>query len=364
MNLKILCTNCGRSYPEEGVPYRCRCGGAFDYAEPFRFDPQEVERDHKGVWRYRAFFDLPEAADPITLGEGNTPLLSLEVFGKRIYLKNEFIQPTGSFKDRGMTTLVTFLKARGATMAVEDSSGNAGASFAAYAARAGIRARIFVPEDASGPKRMQIEALGAEIVIVPGARSRAAEMAQAAADAGIPYASHAWLPFNLPGYATLAYELVEQMGEVPGSVIVPVGQGGLMLGMARGFQALQKSGQTSRLPRLIGVQAQACAPLVAVRRFGPLAVQWVRENPTLAEGVRVRAPLRGEKVLQAIEESGGEILAIAEEEILPARDALAQRGVHVEPTSALVWAALAQLVQNLPEPIVLILTGAGFKVRL
>ncbi len=364
MNLRVRCTNCGRPYPEAGVPYRCRCGGVFDYADPFPFDPQSVDRSRRGVWRYQAFLGLPEDATPISLGEGNTPLLSLQAFGKTAYLKNEFLQPTGSFKDRGMTTLVTFLKSRGVTMAVEDSSGNAGASFAAYAARAGIRARIFVPEDASGPKRQQIEAFGAEVIPVPGARSRAAEMAQAAADAGLPYASHVWLPFNLPGYATLAYELVEQLGEAPGSVIVPVGQGGLLLGIARGFRALEASGQIRRRPRLIGVQAQACAPIAAVYRFGPLAVQWVRENPTLAEGVRVRMPLRGEKVLQEIQESQGEVLAILEEEILPARDALAQRGVHVEPTAALVWAAFSQLFQTLPEPVVLILTGAGYKVRL
>lgn len=364
MHLQVKCTNCGRPYPEQDVPYRCQCGGLFDYAEPFHFDAQEMERNRRGLWRYRAFFDLPPDVMPITLGEGDTPLLSLEAFGKRVFAKCEFLQPTGSFKDRGMTTLVTFLKARGVTVAVEDSSGNAGASFAAYAARAGIRARIFVPEEASGPKRKQIEAFNAEVITVPGARSRAAEMAQAAASAGITYASHAWLPFNLPGYATLAYELVEQLGEAPGSVIAPVGQGGLMLGMARGFEALRNAGLIKHMPRLIGVQAQACAPLVAVHRFGPLAVQWVRENPTLAEGVRVRIPLRGEKVLQAIQASNGDLLAIAEEEILPARDALAQRGFHVEPTSALVWAALAQIAQDLPEPIVLILTGAGYKVRI
>jgi threonine synthase len=364
MNLRVRCTNCGRLYPEEGMPYRCRCGGIFDYADPFPFDPQEIDRNQRGVWRYRAFFGFPETLTPITLGEGNTPLIALQAFGKTVYLKNEFLQPTGSFKDRGMTTLVTFLKGRGVTMAVEDSSGNAGASFAAYAARAGIRARIFVPEDVSGPKRQQIEALGAEVIPVPGARSRAAEMAQAAADAGLPYASHAWLPFNLPGYSTLAYELVEQLGEAPGSVIVPVGQGGLLLGMARGFRALEQSGQIRRRPRLIAVQAQACAPIAAVYHFGPLAVQWVRENPTLAEGVRVRVPLRGEKVLQEIQESEGEVLAIMEEEILPARDALAQHGIHVEPTAALAWAALARLFKTLPEPVILILTGAGYKVRL
>ncbi|MFO3797793.1 MAG: pyridoxal-phosphate dependent enzyme, partial [Anaerolineales bacterium] len=188
MHLQVKCTNCGRPYPQQGVPYRCQCGGLFDYAEPFHFDAQAIEPHQRGLWRYRAFFGLPADAVPITLGEGNTPLLSLEAFGKRVFVKCEFLQPTASFKDRGMTTLVTFLKARGVTVAVEDSSGNAGASFAAYAARAGIRARIFIPKEAAGPKRKQIEAFHAEVITVAGARSRAAEMAQAAASAGITYA--------------------------------------------------------------------------------------------------------------------------------------------------------------------------------
>ena len=293
----------------------------------------------------------------ISLGEGNTPLVWAEAFGRQVAFKCEYQNPTGSFKDRGTAALVTFLKSRGVTEAVEDSSGNAGASFAAYAVRAGIKARVFVPEAASGPKRRQIELYGAELVPVAGPRSNAAEAVKHAADAGAVYASHAYLPFNLPGYATIAYEIVEQLGgRVPGAVIVPAGQGGLLLGAWRGFEALQQAGVMKEAPRMIGVQAEVCSPLVKGE-----GGRMKDESPTLAEGVRVGDPLRKEAVRKAVEESGGHWAAVAEKDILPGRDALAQKGFYVEPTSALVWKALEEVLPHTPDPVVTILTGSGLK---
>jgi threonine synthase len=169
------------------------------------------------------------------------------------------------------------------------------------------------------------------------------------------------LPFNLPGYATLAYELVAQLGCAPGSVIVPAGQGGLLLGAYRGFQALKNAGSIANMPQMFGVQARACAPLWALATYGPAGLGWVSDVPTLAEGIRVRLPIRGDAVLQAVADSGGGFLAVDEGEILPGRDALARLGMYVEPTSAVVWSALAQINQHLPEPVVVVLTGSGFK---
>jgi threonine synthase len=296
-------------------------------------------------------------ADVVSLGEGNTPLVWTEAFGRQVAFKCEYQNPTGSFKDRGTTALVTFLKSRGVTEAVEDSSGNAGASFAAYAARAGIRARVFVPESASGPKRRQIEMYGAELVPVAGPRSNAAEAvkrAVAESETGfLAYASHAYLPFNLPGYATIAREIVEQAGRVPGAVIVPAGQGGLLLGAWRGFVALNPPNVTRESPRMVGVQAAACSPLASQKSKV--------EGQTLAEGVRVSNPLRKNAVRKAVEESGGWWATVEEKEILPGRDALARRGFYVEPTSALVWKALEESLPRLPDPVVVILTGSGLK---
>lgn len=142
-------------------------------------------------------------------------------------------------------------------------------------------------------------------------------------------------------------------------MILPAGQGGLLLGVARGFRALLAAGAIRRMPKLIGVQALACAPLWALSEYGPAGLGFVTEAPTLAEGVRVRFPIRGERVIEAVMQSEGTFLAVGEEEILPARDELAKRGFYVEPTSALVWRALAD--PALEEPIVAALTGSQKK---
>jgi threonine synthase len=281
-----------------------------------------------------------------------------------VYFKCEYSNPSGSFKDRGSAMLVSFLLSRGVKEAVEDSSGNAGASFAAYAARAGIKARVFAPDGTSGLKRKQIEAYGAELIGVPGPRIAAAQAALKAADDGAAYASHAYLPHNLEGYATCAYEIVDQLGSAPGAVIVPAGQGGLLLGLGRGFVALQAAGRIGELPALIGVQAAACAPLAALFEVGLVGLDLVTEGPTVAEGVRVRTPLRAEAVLKMVEASGGRFVAVAETEILPGRDALARLGFYVEPTSALVWRALNETLPDLREPVVAILTGSGYKAAI
>lgn len=359
--MAIACLNCGRPYPEAGVPYHCPvCGGLFDWAGPPGW--QEADQARPGVWRHLARFDA--AADDISLGEANTPLISSEVLGRRVYFKCEFSNPTGSFKDRGSAVLVSLLVSRGIREAIEDSSGNAGASFAAYCARAGIKARVFIPEGSAGPKRQQIEMLGAELVVVRGPRSAAAAAARKAAEGGSVYASHAFLPHNLAGYATCAYEIVEQLGQAPGAVLVPAGQGGLLLGLGRGFQAMRQAGAIPTMPALIGVQAAACAPLAALFEIGVMGLNLVTEGATVAEGVRVRTPLRADAVLKTVRESGGSMVAVNEPLILPGRDALARLGYYVEPTSALVWPVLTEALPKLVDPVVAVLTGSGYKVRM
>jgi threonine synthase len=325
------------------------------------FDPKQVEPDQPGLWRYRHTFGLPPEAPIVSLSEGYTPLVWAEAFGRQIAFKLEYENPTGSHKDRGVALMTSFLRAKGVTAAVEDSSGNAGASFGIYSRHAGIEARIFIPDYASGPKRRQIVESGAEVVRILGKRSAAADAVRRAAEAGAVYASHAYLPHLIPGFATIAYELFEQMESPPAAVIAPVGQGSLLLGVARGFENLRRAGLISRVPKLIGVQAMACAPLWALATMGPAGLQWVTEGETLAEGVRVRNPHWGETLLQSVTASGGIFVAVAEDRILPGRDELSRLGLYVEPTSALVWDAIDQLQSTLPDPLVVLLTGAGYK---
>ena len=361
--MKIICTNCKRPYPETGLPYMCpKCGGLFDIAE-IDYDPGSVDRAARGIWRYRHTFEgLPGNCEPVTLGEGGTPLLWSQAFGRQVAFKCEYLNPTGSFKDRGTSVITTFLKSRGVKSAVEDSSGNAGASFAAYAARAGIEANIYTPASASGPKLKQIEFHGAGLNPIKGTRSDVTIALELSLETSMTaYASHAYLPVNIPGYATAAYEIFEQLGGVPGAVIVPAGQGGLFLGIYRGFKALKRAGLTDSLPTMVGVQARACAPLWVLSTSGMSALGFITEGPTLAEGVRVKRPLRMGPLLQMVEARHAEFIPVDEADILRGRDELAKRGLYVEPTSAITWAALEQTASRLPDPLVVVLTGSGYK---
>jgi len=361
----IHCTLCQRPYPEENFPYLCPdCGGVYDFASLPAFDPAKTTEE-PGIWRYRHVFGLPPDARRVYLGEGNTPLVWSAAFGREIAFKLEYLNPTSSFKDRGAAVLVSHLLSRGVETAIEDSSGNAGAAFAAYAARAGIRARVFVPGYAAGPKRAQIEAYGAEVVPVPGPRSNAAEAVREAAHRGacqgVIYASHALLPHGLPGYATIAFELMDQLGRAPGTVILPAGQGNLLLALGRGFQMLAQAGLIRALPRLVGVQAAVCAPLWAAFTHGEAGLTEVQEGETLAEGVRIRFPHRLAILIDLVRASGGNFVAVREEQIIPGQKELARRGFFVEPTSALVWDALEQIIAAAPAPVVAVLTGSGLK---
>jgi threonine synthase len=361
---RIACTNCSLAYPDTGTPYRCpRCGGIFDFSEWPAYASPKIQPGLPGIWRFQEALGLPPEVKPVSLGEGNTPLVWGNVEGQPIAFKLETLNPSGSYKDRGSAVLMSFLQNRGVTSAVEDSSGNAGASFAAYAARAGVHARVFIPDSAAGPKRYQIQAYGAEIVRILGPRSNAAEAVLRAADGGAVYASHAYLPFGLTGYATIAYELLEQLGAPPGAVLVPVGQGNLLLAIGRGFEVMKAAGVISSLPYLVGVQARACAPLWAAFHYGTAGMGWVTEGDTLAEGVRVKHPLRGDALMTMVAASKGTIVAVDEDSILPGRDALARQGLYVEPTSAILWDALTQITGMVPQPIVCVLTGSGLKTN-
>ena len=365
ISFNVHCTNCGREYPISGSPFCCdKCGGIFDFADSLKFDPNKIEPNQPGIWKFRNTFMLNKEIEAISLGEGDTPLLWSEAFGHSLAIKCEYLNPTGSFKDRGSSIIASFLHSRKVEECIEDSSGNAGASLAAYCARAGIKLNIYAPEGTNRIKQNQIKAYGARFYPIEGSRSRVEEATKQLAEGGKKYASHAYLPFNLPGYATIAYEIFEQLGkESPGTVIVPVGQGGLILGLYRGFIALLEARMIEKIPVLIGVQARKCAPLWSIFHGGMEGFHFATDGFTLAEGVRVWHPVRGDSVLSAVRSSKGKLIAVDEEDITIGVNEFAIRGFHIEPTSALVWSALSQCLDDCLDPIVLILTGSGMKYR-
>jgi len=295
------------------------------------------------------------------MGEGFTPLVEARWNGQPVYFKLEYLAPTGSFKDRGTTVLVSFLKGRGVREVVEDSSGNAGASLAAYSARAGIKAHIYVPAYASPPKKAQIAVYRADLITVEGPREKAAEAVRQAAKRGFYYASHYYNPFIIEGMKTVAYELWEQLGQAPDNIVLPVGHGTLRLGIYQGFKDLHEAGVVPSLPRLYGVQAANCAPLYEAFRKGMEDVGDYEARPTVAEGISIVRPLRAREILKAVRETGGSIVAVDEERILRARDDLACIGFYVELTSAVPLAALESIRVNPKELTVIPLTGNGLK---
>lgn len=368
--MHLACTECSVVAHWSPAVYRCSCGGPFEFANWPPFDVAAIDPQQPGLWRYRALLPLLSEVEPVTMGEGWTPLVAGEFAGLAVHWKLEFLNPTSSYKDRGIAPLVTALRAHGVRAVVEDSSGNAGASVAAYAARAGIEATIFVPAYASPAKRAQISLYGAKVVPVPGPRIEATRAAEAALRDGVAYASHVWQPAVLAGLHTLAWEIWEQMGRrAPDWLVAPVGQGTLLLGAYRGFRALQEAGLIERLPRLVAVQAARCAPLHAAWVRGldhvPAAPSTGSSGrcTTVAEGIRIVRPVRGRQLLRAIRESGGLVLTVDEEQILAAQTALAHRGLYVEPTSAVPVAALAQLRERIEadQTVVVPLTGSGLK---
>jgi threonine synthase len=324
----------------------------------------EIDVSRYSVWRYAKAL-LVNAADAVTMGEGWTPLVCGEWDGAPVAYKLEFMMPSGSFKDRGMTVMVSYLKSRGIDHVLEDSSGNAGASLSAYAAAAGMRCCILVPETASYPKIAQIAAYGADVVTIRGSRQDVAEAALRYAKQ-IFYASHNWQPFFVEGTKTLAYELWEQLGfRAPDNIVVPLGYGSNILGCERGFAELRRNGEIDRVPRLFGVQAANCAPYHAAWQAGVGHLVPSAVTPTVAEGIASSKPTRVAEVLTAVRDSGGAIAAVSEEEIVAALGRIARLGFYVEPTSAAAAAGLSQLLRSgaigKDQTTVLVLTGSGLK---
>lgn len=294
-----------------------------------------------GMWRYRDCIPVAEdAAARVTMSEGLTPLVTVEPGLAGVMAKLEFLFPTGSFKDRGAAALIAAALDRGVRAVVADSSGNAGGAIAAYATRAGLDCTVYVPQSTSPAKRAQILAYGARLEVVAGDRTATAEAAVAAVQrTEATYASHVYDPYFMQGTKTIAYEIWEQAGDAPDALIVPVGNGTLLLGVARGFTELRQAGLVRREPALIAVQSERCGPLARAWAEGGEEPTEVHAGETAAEGVAIPRPPRGAQILSAVRATGGCVVSVPEEAIRPAQALLGRRGLFVEPTAALVWAA-------------------------
>jgi threonine synthase len=329
--MRFFCEKCGKTYPIDGLKYKCDCGGLFKLRK-----------------------DGSESVElPISLGEAQTPLVRKEIYGARVLFKMDFQMPTGSFKDRGSAVLINKLKKMGIDEVVEDSSGNAGASIAAYCAAADIKCHIYVPESTQAHRIRQISAYGAKIVKVPGGRDNAASAAQEAAGKTY-YASHVYNPLFFEGTKSLAYEIYVQIG-FPDTIFVPAGNGTMLLGAYIGFKEL------GLLPRIIAVQSENCCPLY--NRFNDMLLQDETKH-TIAEGISIPHPPRLDEMVSAVRESRGNVMTVSEEEIKAANEMLGKMGIYVEDTSATVVAAARKYFKNgynNMRKVVIPLSGTGLK---
>ncbi len=360
--MRYRCFTCGRTYPVSAAVWRCECGGHLNSEGAEHLHREDVVADRFSLWRYDKALPLSLAEAVTDFQEGLTPLVGVVWAGRDVRLKLDYMMPTGSFKDRGTAIVVNYLRKLGIDHILEDSSGNAGASIAAYCAAAGMECDVYVPASTSAGKLFQIGMYGARLVKIDGSREDVAQAALEAAKSTF-YASHNWHPLFLEGTKTLAFELWEQLGwQAPDNVIVPLGMGSALLGLYKGFQELAAAGEIDAMPRLFGVQARSCAPFYSLLTYG---YPGVKTRPTIAEGIACANPIRGPEVVYAVKSTGGVIEIADEDEIIAAATGAARLGFCIEPTSATALAGATHLFKSgacaLGGTTVIVLTGNGLK---
>jgi threonine synthase len=366
MKQQYVCHSCHTRYDVTEIIWKCKCGGLLDLEkEKAGIEPSGWQKNPATMWRYIDSLPFEENSpiwQQVTMGEGFTPLIVLDESEPNTFVKVDYMMPTLSFKDRGAAVLIAKAKELGVTKVIADSSGNAGVAIAAYAARAGIACDIFLGASTSPKKIAQVKAHGATIRAINGTREDVAAAAQkAVSEEGTFYASHVFNPFFYEGTKTYSYEVWEQLGEAPDALVIPVGNGTLLLGAYYGFKELMENGLVQKLPKLIAIQAENCAPLAAAYNDHLDAAESVENQGTLAEGIAIAAPARSKQVLEAVRATDGEFITTSEEEIAEARRLLASKGFYVEPTTAANYAGYLKYKRSSDEKIVIPLCGAGIK---
>lgn len=374
----LKCEKCGLKFPVEEDLMLCRSCNyplMLDYdldviAEEFNF--KNLHCRVRSLWRYHEFLPKIESKYIVSLMEGLTPILDSNRICSSLGLRHlkfklEFLNPTGSLKDRGSTLLISWINRIGVKSIADDSSGNAGISISAYSAKAGITCTIYVPENTSIDKIIQALSYGAHVVKVKGGRTETSrEIMRLWRMGKLYYASHNMHPYFLDGFKTFAYEVIEQLnGDLPDHIIFPVGGGSLFLGAYRGFLEAKSIGWINEIPKLHIVQSEACNPIVKSFEKKLKFIEPVEEGETIASGLKISNPPRGESILNALYNCGGFAVSVGEGEIVDGYVQLAREGIFSEPTSATVIPALKRLLDlgviSGDEKVLLPITGFGLK---
>jgi len=365
MNYEIYCTSCHKASTSL-LNFICSsCGSPLDIKLDFNFEPRQVRLRNYSAWRYARFIPYVDSRDMVTLGEGWTPLVK---FTNGVYFKLESLNPTGSFKDRGSTALISAIHGlvrKQDGYIAEDSSGNAGASIAAYAARARLKAKIYVPQNVLGPKFNQIKAYGMPVIKVAGSRNQVAQKAQQP-EKGKSYVGHIFHPLFRDGIRSLAYEIAEQFDwKTPECIYLPVSAGTLLLGVISGLGHLANSGVINTMPTIVACQTKQVSPLYHLMK--KLDYKPPEKITSIADALVSTNPPLLDLMIKEIQETHGDVEMVDESEILKAFTELAHEGFFVEPSSAVAYAAYQKQIRNEKisrgDKTLVILTGHGLKVR-
>ena len=378
----LECTHCGKTFSSDEPHRTCAECGKVLYA---RYDlggaKKDLQREALGVrdasmWRYFEVMPVRDEANVVSLGEGFTPILKAERLGRRLgcsslFIKDEGINPTATFKARGLSVVVSKAKELGQNGLTVPSAGNAGGALAAYAARAGIEAYVFMPKDVPDANRKEAAACGAHVALVDGLISDAGRLSrQAAKEKKLFDVSTLQEPYRVEGKKTMAYEIAEQMGwQMPDAIIYPTGGGTGIVGIWKAIEEMEQLGWLEGArPKLFCVQAEGCAPIVkAFHQGADYAEPWEGAQ-TLAAGLRVPAPIGDYLILRAIKESDGGAVAVSDQEMLSSMKIVALlEGVLVCPEGAATAAGLEKLLSSgalsPDETILLLNTGSGLKYQ-
>jgi len=375
----LTCARCGLKHDWAVLQNLCReCQSpllaTYNLGEVSRAWPRDSlkTRSDKSLWRYREVLPLPAVIEPVSLGEGGTPLLRLDRLGQRfgldnLYVKDESVNPTQSFKARGMSVAVSMAKHLSATKLAAPSAGNAGGALAAYSARAGLEAFIFMPRDTPQANIIECREVGAHVTLIDGL------ITDCGAEIGRRKAAEGWFdvstlkePYRIEGKKTLGYELAEQFHwELPDVIIYPTGGGTGLIGMWKAFEELEALGWIGRKrPRMYSVQASGCAPIVRAFANGLTDAPEFPNAHTLASGLRVPKAIGDFLMLKILRDSGGGAIAIDDDEMIAsARTVGAAEGLFVAPEGGACFAALQTLRKEIAssERIVIFNTGSGVK---
>lgn len=377
----LVCSRCGATRDASGLPGVCSNDGAPYFVKYPSLPPAEAKsllKDRrKSMWRYREWLPLAEGEQPVSLGEGGTPLLALDRLGPTLgfdalLVKDEGLNPTGSFKARGLAAAVSRAVLAGAQRFVVPTAGNAGVALAAYASRAGVSARVYAPKATPATIRSQIESFGAELHLIDGHIGDCGKAARAySAETGAVDVSTLREPYRIEGKKTLGLELAEQLAwTLPDVIVYPTGGGTGLIGMWKAFRELREAGwvRGGSVPRMFTVQADGCAPVVRAFHDGADHCTPWPDPHTVAAGLRVPGPLGDRLMLKALHESNGGAVAVSDEALTRAAAELQRReGIDAAPEGGAALAAAVELLSRgvirRTDRVVVFNTGAGWLYR-